>query len=92
MRTSVCAQDSDSKREWEGSVSISVEEKLRQRTLRNEKWEKDRKQKEAEMWLSGNNKDRNQRGKGTEHVCVCKYEIVCTRGVKGRNLASSLPN
>lgn len=25
-------------------------------------------------------------------VCVCKYEIVCTRGVKGRNLASSLPN
>lgn len=70
MHTSECAQDSDSEREWEGGVSISVGEKLRQRTLRNEKWEKDRKQKEAEMWLNANNKDGNQRGKGTKRVCV----------------------
>lgn len=70
MRTSVCAQDSDSKREWEGGASINIGEKLRQRTLRKEKWEKDRKQKEGKMWLNSNNKYRNQRGKGTERVCL----------------------
>lgn len=52
---------------------------------------KDRKQKDGEMWLNGNNEDRKQRGKGTERVS--KYETSCTEGgVKGRNLASSLPN
>ena len=44
------------------------------------------------MWLSDDNKAKNQRGKGSERaVCVCV--CVCVqRGVEGRNLASSLPN